>query len=59
MDFCCLFDSLSDIVGVRAPAEMDGNGMLAGSNTDDGWWTRKKCGVLGKVADSEGGRHNN
>lgn len=59
MNFRSLFDGLRDIVWVRPPAEVDGDGMLARSDADDGRRGREKIFVLCKVAHAEGGRHDN
>ena len=38
MDFGGFLDCLRDVVRVRSPAEVDGDGMLARSNVDDWGW---------------------
>ena len=58
MNFCCFPDSFVDVVWRSTATEMDRNWMLACSNIDD-WRTRgKKSRIIGKIAYSQGSRHD-
>lgn len=59
MNFYRFLDGLGNIVWISSPAEVNRDGMLACSDADDRWRGRKQVFVLRKVADTEGGGHDN
>ena len=58
MNLRSFLDGFCNVVGRRATAEVDSDGMLACGDIDDGWRGREERCVLREVGYTKGSRHD-